>query len=139
LNEETKQFAARRLSCAKGASENSPQFQLRACGSKRIRPNGTVEGGWICLEIFSRPGGACSACRSNPAVETAGYFQFVPAGRKKLSRHPAINRELFRAGLFIRPHEKRMCQKKRIHASASDGEDMKSFWLKHEENESRKP
>jgi hypothetical protein len=33
LNEETKQFAnaLERFACAKGAFENSPQFQLRVC------------------------------------------------------------------------------------------------------------
>jgi hypothetical protein len=34
---------------------------------------------------------------------------------------------------------KKECARKRIHASAGVGEDIKSFWPKHEENESRKP
>jgi hypothetical protein len=40
-------------------------------------------------------------------------------------RHPAINRKLFGAGLFIRPHEKRMRQKKN---SSKHGE--RAGWFK---------
>jgi hypothetical protein len=35
-------------------------------------------------------------------------------------RHPAVNRELLRAGLFIRQHEKRMRQKNGSRKCASD-------------------
>jgi len=42
-------------------------------------------------------------------------------------RHPAVNRELLRAGLFIRQHEKRMRQKKGSRKHAGDGEYMKPF------------
>lgn len=40
-----------------------------------------------------------------------GLFSICPCGTM-LRRHPAVNRELFGAGLFICPHEKRMRQKK---------------------------
>ena len=55
-------------------------------------------------------------------------------------RHPAVDRELLRAGLFICQHEKRMRQKNGSRkCGTSNDEYMKSFWPKREENKSRKP
>ena len=63
------------------------------------------------------------------------YFHFARRPAKlfrqrqaAFGRHPAVNRELLWAGLFIRQHEKRMRQKKGSRKRrASDGEYMKSF------------
>ena len=74
---------------ASGAFDNSPQFQLRVCGAPtQLVPTGRLRFvlaqavGGLASDRFSRPGGADGVGRTPPAVETAGYCQCVPVGRK---------------------------------------------------------
>ncbi len=78
---------------ARGAFDNSPQFQLRVWGAlSQFVPTGRLKfmlaaaAGCLGAHRFSRPGGANGARRTPPAVDTAGYCQFVPAGRETGSR-----------------------------------------------------
>jgi hypothetical protein len=59
---------------ANGAFEKSPPFQVRI---PVFRMKSVPAGR---LRIFSRPGGASPVGHFRPAVETAGYFSFIPAG-----------------------------------------------------------
>ena len=74
---------------ASGAFDNSPQFQLRVRGTPtQLAPTGRLRFGLaqavggLDWDWFSRPCGADGVGHTPPAVETAGYCQFVPVGRK---------------------------------------------------------
>ena len=77
------------LRSARGAFDNSPQFQLRVRGAQtQFVPAGRLNFllapavGCLGSHVFSRPRGANGVGRTPPAVETAGYYQFVPAGQE---------------------------------------------------------
>jgi hypothetical protein len=74
---------------SEGASENSPQFQLRVNATKMQSPAGATDK--IVAENSAAPPGLADFYRIKPAVETAGYSHPSPrdcaANPKKRFRH----------------------------------------------------
>ncbi len=56
---------------SEGASENSPQFELRVNATKNKAPAGATDK--TVAENSAAPAGLTNFYRINPAVETAGY------------------------------------------------------------------
>ena len=84
--------------CARGAFDNSPQFQLRVRGAQiQSVPAGRLNFSFtpairrFGLDVFSRPAGAYSVRGRKPAVETAGYFRQRLRRKNEYSLQGSIN------------------------------------------------
>jgi hypothetical protein len=76
------QFLASLLRSA-GASENSPQFQLRVNATKKPSPAGATDK--IVAENSAAPPGLADFYRIKPAVETAGYSHPSPRDKTRIA------------------------------------------------------
>jgi hypothetical protein len=74
---------------SEGASENSPQFQLRVNATKKQSPAGATDK--TVAENSAAPPGLADFYRIKPAVETAGYSHPSP---RDCAANPANQREL---------------------------------------------